>query len=89
MRKFTSWNEAKKAYGWVGSEPIAQQARLLFETEQAVCIVTPSLYEEERAVIEAAKAWAQTQDGRRSATGEGAAEDDLYRSVEALQKARE
>jgi hypothetical protein len=72
MRKFTSWEEAKKAYGWIGSEPIAQQAKQLFEREHTVALVVPELYVEQLAVIEAAKAqnrihddWADDNSNRK------------------------
>ena len=56
MRKFTSWEEAKKAYGWVGSEPIAKHAKSCFESAPVVGFLVPDLYAEQLAVIEAAKA---------------------------------
>ena len=31
MRRFTSWDEAKEAYGWIGSEPMARKVKYLFE----------------------------------------------------------
>jgi hypothetical protein len=57
MRVFTSWDEAKNAYGWVGTEPIARHAKQVFERVPTVGFVVPELYPKERAVIEAAKAW--------------------------------
>jgi hypothetical protein len=33
MRVFTSWEEVKEAYGWVGSEPIAKVAKRCFEVK--------------------------------------------------------
>ena len=33
MRTFTSWEEVKKAYGWVDSDPIAKVAKLCFEVK--------------------------------------------------------